>query len=198
MATRDPRVDAYIEKSADFAKPILRHIRDTVHSASPAIEEDIKWGMPAFVHHGLLCGMAAFKQHCTFGFWKAKLIVGDDKTEVAMGQFGRITSVKDLPPKKTLVAYVKKGMELNENGVKPTRAPKAKRKPLPMPDELRRALSRNKQAKTAFDAFSPSHQREYIEWITDAKTDETRTRRVDTALEWLEEGKPRNWKYMGR
>jgi len=200
MGTRDPRVDAYIAKSAEFAQPILRSIRDTVHSVSPDIEEDIKWGMPAFMYHGILCGMAAFKQHCTFGFWKSKLVGAGDGTADgdAMGQFGRITSVKDLPPKKVLVGYVKKAMELNKNGVKPPREAKPKRKALPMPDDFRRALGRNKRAKVAFDAFSPSHQREYIEWIIEAKTDETRGRRMETALEWIEEGKPRNWKYMKR
>jgi len=197
MGTRDPRIDAYIAKSADFAKPILRYLRETIHAACPDVQETIKWGTPTFDYHGIMCGMAAFKEHCALGFWKAKLIVGEESSE-AMGQFGRITSVDDLPSKNVLTGYVKKAMELNASGVTVPRAPKPKRKAPAVPDELRRALGRNKSARTAFDAFSPSHQREYIEWITEAKTDETRTRRVETAVEWIAEGKPRNWKYMKR
>jgi len=197
MSTRDPRIDAYIAKSADFAKPILRYLRETIHAACPDVQETIKWGTPTFDYHGIMCGMAAFKEHCALGFWKAKLIVGEESSE-AMGQFGRITSVDDLPSKNVLTGYVKKAMELNASGVTVPRAPKPKRKAPAVPDELRRALGRNKSARTAFDAFSPSHQREYIEWITEAKTDETRTRRVETAVEWIAEGKPRNWKYMKR
>lgn len=197
MGNRDPRIDAYIAKSADFAKPILRYLRETIHAACPDVQETIKWGTPNFDYHGIMCGMAAFKEHCAFGFWKAKLIVGESSDE-AMGQFGRVTSIDDLPSKKALTGYVKKAMELNASGVTVPREPKPKRKAPAVPDELRRALGRNTSARTAFDAFSPSHQREYIEWITEAKTDETRTRRVETAVEWIAEGKPRNWKYMKR
>ena len=197
MGTRDPRVDAYIAKSADFAKPILRYLRETIHATCPDVQETIKWGTPTYDYHGIMCGTAAFKEHCALGFWKAKLVVGDENSE-AMGQFGRITSVDDLPSKKVLVAYIEKAMALNESGVKVPREAKPKRKPLAMPDELRRALGRNKSAKAAFDGFSPSHQREYVEWITEAKTEETRVRRVAAAVEWIAEGKPRNWKYMKR
>ena len=197
MGTRDPRVDAYIAKSADFAKPILRYLRETIHATCPDVQETIKWGTPTYDYHGIMCGTAAFKEHCALGFWKAKLVVGDENSE-AMGQFGRITSVDDLPSKKRLVAYIKKAMALNESGVKAPREAKPKRKPLAMPDELRRALGRNRSAKAAFEGFSPSHQREYVEWITEAKTEETRMRRVEAAVEWIAEGKPRNWKYMKR
>ena len=197
MGTRDPRIDAYIARSADFAKPILTYLRETIHAACPEVEETIKWGTPTFDYHGIMCGTAAFKEHCALGFWKAKLVVGDENSE-AMGQFGRIRSIDDLPSRRTLTGYIKKAMALNEAGVKAPRETKPKRKPLPMPDELRRALGKNKPAKSAFEAFSPSHQREYIEWITEAKTDETRSRRVEMAVEWMAEGKPRNWKYMKR
>ena len=194
---RDPRVDAYIAKAAPFAQPILQYLRDTIHAACPEVEESLKWGNPSFSHHGIMCGMAAFKQHCGFGFWKAKLIVGE-QSEEAMGQFGRVTSVDDLPSKKVLAGYVRKAMELNEQGIQPTKPAKPKRKPVTVPDDFRKALGRDRQATSAFDAFSPSHQREYVEWITEAKTDETRARRIETALEWIAEGKSRNWKYAKR
>src|SRR6185369_4149318 len=131
MGKRDPRVDAYIEKSADFAKPILAHLRDVVHAACPQVEETMKWSFPHFMHHGMLCGMAAFKQHCTFGFWKGELIVsGNPSAEAAMGQFGRLTKLSDLPSKKVLTGYVKQAMKLNEEGVKaPRQEKRAKPKP---------------------------------------------------------------------
>jgi len=198
MGTRDPRIDAYIEKSADFARPILAHLREVVHSACPEVEETVKWGMPHFQYQGMLCGMASFKAHCTFGFWKGKLIVdrGGESAEQAMGQFGRITSVAGLPPKRVLAGYVKEAMRLNEEGVKtPRRAPAKTKRPAVVPDDLAAALRRNSKATAAFDAFSPSHRREYVEWITEAKREETRARRIATAVEWLAEGKSRNWKY---
>jgi len=197
----DPRVDAYIAKSADFAQPILKHLRSIVHAACPKVEETIKWGFPHFNYKGMLCSMAAFKRHCAFGFWKAQLILAnaDEKNAQAMGHFGRIVSIKDLPSKPQLAKYVKQAMQLNDAGVKsPTRAHRKPRKSLPVPDDLAAALKRNKQARTTFDNFSPSHRRDYIEWIGDAKTDETRERRLATAIEWMSEGKSRNWKYMKR
>ena len=200
MATRDPRIDAYIEKSADFAQPILRHIRDVVHAACPDVEETMKWSFPHFMYKGMLCGMSAFKQHAAFGFWKGKLIVDDagNSVEDAMGQFGRITRIADLPPKKTLSAYVKKAMAFNDAGVKsPTRVKSAKPKPeATVPDDLAAALKKNAKARKTFAAFSPSARREYIEWITEAKRETTRVQRLATTLEWLAEGKQRNWKYM--
>ena len=197
MGTRDPRVDAYIAKSADFAKPILEHIRAVVHEACPEVEETTKWSVPHFDYKGMMCGMAAFKQHCTFGFWKGSLVLGGDKRDVdGMGQFGRLQKVSDLPSKKVLKGYIKKAMQLNDEGVKPERAVRSKKPDLPVPDYMRAALRRNRKAQSAFDAFSPSHRREYIEWITEAKSDATRERRLETALEWLSEGKSRNWKYQ--
>lgn len=199
MPKTDPRVDAYIAKSAEFARPILTHIRAVVHAACPEVEETLKWGMPSFLYHGILCGMAAFKQHCTFGFWKGELIVDakGQRADEAMGQFGRLTSVKDLPAKKVLAGYIHKAMELNESGVKVAKPKRAKvKKEIVTPPDLAAALKKNAKARATFDAFSPSHRREYIEWITEAKREETREKRLKTTIEWLTEGKPRNWKYM--
>lgn len=198
MPTTDPRVDAYIADAAPFARPILVHLRTLVHAACPEVEETIKWGMPFFVYRGALCHMAAFKRHCAFGFWKGRQIVGADAPESAMGQFGRIGKASDLPPKKTIVAYLKQAIALNEAGVPAaTRARKAPKPEAEVPAELAAAFASKKHAKArkAFEAFSPSHRREYVEWIVEAKRDETRARRVATTLEWLAEGKPRNWKY---
>jgi uncharacterized protein YdeI (YjbR/CyaY-like superfamily) len=198
MPTRDPRVDAYIANSADFAKPILVHLRDVVHLTCPQVEETLKWKMPTFMYHGMLCGMAAFKQHCTFGFWKHALVVGEEQAgdAQAMGQFGRIARIADLPSKKILAGYIKKAMQLNEDGVKAPRAT-SKRKPAPrVSDDLAAALKKNRKAAATFAAFSPTNQREYIEWITEAKREETRAKRLATAVEWMAEGKIRNWKYL--
>jgi uncharacterized protein YdeI (YjbR/CyaY-like superfamily) len=197
MASTDPRVDAYIAKSADFARPILTHMRDLVHETCPGVEETLKWGTPSFIYHGMLCQMAGFKQHCIFGFWKGSLIVDKDGTpaNAGMRRFGRITSPSDLPSDRVLKDYIKQAMKLNESGAKVARKPKAKAKPVRVPPVLRDALKKNARARATFDAFSPSHKREYVEWITDAKTEETRQRRVDTAIEWLAKGKSRNWKY---
>ena len=196
MGTRDPRVDAYIERSAPFAQPILEHIRSVMHEACPNVEETMKWSMPHFMYHGMLGGMSAFKAHCAFGFWKGTLIVPEQE-EAAMGQFGRIESIKDLPPRRKFVGYVKKAMKLNEEGVAAPRAARSRpKKPLPMPSDLAKALGRNRKARATFDAFPPSHRREYIEWITEAKREDTRARRVDQAVEWMADGKSRNWKYQ--
>ena len=200
MGTRDPRIDAYIARAADFAQPILTHLREVVHEACPDVEETMKWSMPHFMYEGMLCGMSAFKQHCAFGFWKGGLIVkaGDRSGEKAMGQFGAIRSIEDLPPRRTIAKYVKEAMRLNEQGVKaPARARPRNRGPVEVPADLEAALRRNRKARAAFDALSPSHRREYVEWITEAKREETRERRLETALEWMAEGKSRNWKYEG-
>ncbi|HEX5219633.1 MAG TPA: YdeI/OmpD-associated family protein [Verrucomicrobiae bacterium] len=202
MSNADQRVDAYIADSADYAKPILEHLRKLVHQACPQVEETIKWRFPCFMHQGMLCSMAAFKQHCTFGFWKHSLIIKQNaaakaKAEEAMGHLGRITSLSDLPSDKVLIGYVKQAVQLNEQGVKLPRPekPKAVRK-LVVPPTLVEALKRNKKAQQTFENFSPSHKREYIEWITEAKREETRDKRLTTTISWLAQGKPRNWKYM--
>jgi len=196
MGTRDPRVDAYIAKSADFAKPIIDHLRELVHATCPPVEETIKWGMPTFMYHGMLCGIGAFKQHCTFGFWKHRLVVGAGRYDDAMGQFGCITKVGDLPPKRELAALIRKAMQLNEEGVK---VPKTRARPRPAPKapaDLAAALKKNAKAAATYTAFSPTNKRDYVEWITEAKREETRSKRVAQAVEWIAEGKPRNWKYM--
>jgi uncharacterized protein YdeI (YjbR/CyaY-like superfamily) len=198
MGKRDPRVDTYIANSADFARPILTHIRAVVHEACPEVEETIKWGMPHFDYQGILCGMASFKEHCAFHIWKGSLIVGDGARE-AMGQFGRVTRVSDLPSKKEIAVYIRKAMKLREDGVKnPARSKPKKKTKLVVPTELASALKKNKKAATAFEGFPPSHKREYANWISDAKGEDTRKRRVDTAVEWMAEGKSRNWKYEKR
>jgi uncharacterized protein YdeI (YjbR/CyaY-like superfamily) len=198
MGTRDPRVDAYIAKSADFAKPILTHLRDVVHAACPDCEETLKWSMPTFMHHGILCGFAAFKEHAAFNFWKGALIEGVGPNSAnggeAMGNFGCIESLKDLPSRTVLTAYIQKAMRLNEEGVAVPR----KKVPKPaakVPAELAAALKKNAKARTTFEKFPPSHRREYIEWIDEAKREETKAKRVAQTVEWLAEGKSRNWKY---
>ena len=199
MGKKDPRVDAYIASKPEFARPILRHLRQIVHAACPKVEETIKWGMPAFDYHGLLCGMAAFKAHTALGFWKGKLILDDRGVDLdsSMGNFGRITSLRELPPKRVLVGYVKKAMALNVAGVTVKRVPK-RRPTLPVPKPFAAALARHKRASATFAAFAPSHRREYIEWIAQAKTDATRDRRIATAIEWLAAGKHHNWRYEAR
>jgi len=199
MPNHDKRVDAYIAKSADFAQPILNELRARVHAACPEVVEAIKWSMPAFDYRGPLAGMAAFKKHCAFGFWKHKLVVGDDpKAQEAMGSFGCLTSLDQLPSKAQFAKQMKLAMKLNEDGVKLVRPKKpAKKAEAPHPG-FARALARNKSAKAGFEGLAPGQQREYLEWIADAKQDATRERRIEQALEWLAEGKPRNWKYMKR
>lgn len=202
MGKKDPRVDAYIANSQDFAKPILEHLRDLVHKACPEAEETMKWSFPHFDYKGMMCSMAAFKQHCAFGFWKASLmkdkkLTANAKTETAMGHLGKITSLKDLPNDKVLLSYIKEAKKLNDDGVKLPLKPTAKmKKEVMAPDYFLKAVKKNKSAYKTFESFSPSHKREYVEWITEAKTDETRNKRMATAIEWLSEGKPRNWKYL--
>jgi uncharacterized protein YdeI (YjbR/CyaY-like superfamily) len=193
MAKRDPRIDAYIAKSPDFAKPILEHIVELVHAGCPDVVEAIKWSAPHFMYHGMFCGMASFKSHCAFGFWNRALKLSGK--EGAMGQFGRITALSDLPADKVMIGYMREAARLNESGVKRPAAERRARKPLPMPSDLKAALGKNKKARAAFEDFSPSHRREYIEWITKAKTDATRNKRLTTAIGWMAQKKPRNWKY---
>lgn len=198
MPNLDSRIDAYIAKSAGFAQPILKHLRSVVHEACPDVEETMKWSFPHFMHQGILCSMASFKAHCAFGFWKSSLILKNDgKAEKAMGQFGRLTKIADLPSKKVLKSLIDLAIKLNEAGVpSPTRSKPRRNKEVVVPELLASALAKNKKARDTFEKFSPSHKREYVEWITEAKTEETRSRRLATTLEWLAEGKPRNWKYM--
>lgn len=201
MAKKDPRIDEYIANAQPFARPILKHIRKLVHAAVPNVEETIKWGMPSFEYKGPFFSMAAFKQHAVFGFWKAALMSDPWLMENAihdksMGHSGKIMSMDDLPSDRKMIAYLEEAMDLNDRGIK---VPKPKREAKPeakVPPILAAALKKHKRAREVFEGFSPSHRREYIEWIDEAKTEATREKRVTTTLEWLAESKPRNWKYM--
>ncbi len=200
-AKTDPRIDAYIAEAAEFARPILQHLRRLVHQGCPDVEETMKWSMPCFQHAGkILCNFASFKAHCSFGFWHkdmAALTARDGvNPDDAMGQFGRITRRTDLPDDQTLLGYIAQAAKLNESGkparTKPAARPKAE---LKVPADLAARLRQNPKAAAAFENFSPSHRREYLEWITEAKREETRQKRLATTIEWLAEGKKRNWKY---
>ena len=199
MGKKDKRVDAYIAKSAPFAQPILNHLRELVHKGCPDIEETIKWSFASFDYKGPLCSMAAFKEHCAFGFWKAALMKDADKMkdnqQNAMGHAGKIKSLDDLPSDKILIGWIKEAVKLNDDGVKLPPRKNTEKKELVIPDYFIKALSNNKKASQAFENFSPSHKREYVQWITEAKTEETQNKRMITALEWISEGKGRNWKY---
>ncbi|MBK8611614.1 MAG: YdeI/OmpD-associated family protein [Chitinophagaceae bacterium] len=202
MIKKHKDTDTYIAKSAGFAKPILNHIRALVHKACPDAEEKLKWGMPFFDYKGeMMCHMAAFKQHAVMSFWKAPLmkdplLVENAKAETAMGHLGRITSLKDLPSDKKITGYIKEAMMLTDKGIKlPSKTKSPVNKELVVPEYFTKALSKNKKAKQVFENFAYSHKKEYLMWITDAKSDETRNKRMATALEWMAEGKGRNWKY---
>jgi uncharacterized protein YdeI (YjbR/CyaY-like superfamily) len=196
VGKKDPRVDAYIDSAAPFAQPVLKHLRSMVHEACPDVEETMKWSHPAFTHKGLLAGMAAFKEHCTFGYWKGELVAGmPARVSGGMGHFGRISALADLPAKSTLIKWTRAAAALNEKGVKAEKKARPPRKALPVPAAFAAALRRNQTAKAVFDGFSPTARRDYLEWITDAKTDETRDKRIATSIDWIAEGKRRNWKY---
>ena len=199
---KDKRIDAYITRSADFAQPILNHLRELVQQACPDVTETMKWSFPHFDYHGIMCSMAGFKQHCVFGFWKASLmgdrrLVQIAKSEVAMGHFGQLKSLKDLPSDKILIQYIKEAARLNEEGVKIARKPiSTVKKKLVVPADLKKALAKNKRATTTFETFSYSNKKEYLEWITEAKSADTRLKRLTTAIAWMAEGKSRNGKYQ--
>jgi uncharacterized protein YdeI (YjbR/CyaY-like superfamily) len=200
MSQRDRRIDAYIENAKPFAKPILKHLRELVHQTCPEVKESIKWSSPHFEYKGMFCGMASFKGHCAFGFWKGSLmkdphkIMSKDKGG-GMGQFGQLTSLEDLPSDEILCEYIREAMKLNEEGVKVLK-PKAKEKmELEIPDYFWAALRKKPAALRTFEEFSYSKQKDYVEWVTEAKQEATREKRLATAIEWLSEGKSRNWKY---
>jgi uncharacterized protein YdeI (YjbR/CyaY-like superfamily) len=197
MSSQDARIDAYIEKARPFAQPILKRIRKAVHTACPDATETVKWSMPAFEYKGPLVGMAAFKEHCTLGFWKASLMksVPKDKRGEAMGHFGRFESIDDVPSEAALIKMIREAAALNDAGARVERRKSAPKPPPRAPADMLAALKKHKKAIVAWQAFPPSHQREYIEWITEAKTDATRARRLETAIAWIAEGKGRNWKY---
>jgi len=196
MGKRDPRIDDYIARSAEYAKPILTHLRELIHAGCPDVEETVKWRNPSFMHKGLLCGIAAFKQYCVIGFWKDAILFDRKNPNANPCTIpDRITKVGELPSDEVMLAYIKEAARLNAEGVK---VPKAKSKPkkdLVVPSDLVSALKKNKKAQSTFEQFSYSHKKEYVEWVTQAKREETRTQRVATAIAWMAEGKARNWKY---
>ncbi|HEX5011472.1 MAG TPA: YdeI/OmpD-associated family protein [Planctomycetota bacterium] len=196
MGRRDKRIDAYIAKAAPFAQPILTSLREQVHAACPDVEETLKWSHPSFEYKGILCGMAAFKKHAVFGFWKHDLVVGEHaKAREAMGSFGCLTKLSDLPPKKAFAGYVRTAMRLNDEGVVVKRQKTRPRKAVAMHPELRAAMAGSAKARATFEAFPPSQKRDYLEWVAEAKGDDTRARRIQQAVEWMAQGKRRNWKY---
>ena len=197
---RKPTFDEYIAGCEEFAHPILNYLRELVHRNCPAIEETIKWNFPCFVYKGTtLVYMAGFKQHATFGFWLSKqmsdphkVFVNGEKT--GMGNFGKLTSIEALPSEEILIEYLHEAMKLQDQGVPQAPRKKAAKK-LEVPSELSEALGKE-GILAQFESFSPSQQNEYSEWVADAKTDKTRDKRIVQSVEWISEGKPRNWKYM--
>lgn len=204
MSQYDARIDAYIEMAADFAKPVLTHLRELIHKACPDVIETWKWSFPNFDYAGAtLCSMAAFKQHCSFGFWKGAILPDPDgiltiTDREAMGNLGKITSLQDLPPDAILIKYLHAAMYLNETGAKvPKKKPTDEtRAALITPADFDTALRASPLALQHYEQFSNSHRKEYIQWIEEAKTETTRIKRIAQAIEWISEGKSRNWKYQ--
>lgn len=194
---RDPRVDAYIARAQPFARPILDHVRTRVHAVVPEAEETLKWSSPAFVLGGkILLMMAAFKAHAALNFWRGQELRGEAAAADAMGQFGKLTSVDDLPPDKELDGLIRKAAELTQSVPAPRKPKHAPKPPPELHPEFAAALDAAPKAKAALNGFPPSAQRDYLEWITEAKQDATRQKRIATAVEWLSEGKRRHWKYQ--
>jgi uncharacterized protein YdeI (YjbR/CyaY-like superfamily) len=203
MGKRDKRIDVYIAKSAPFAQPILNHLRDLVHTACPDVEETMKWSFPHFDYAGeILCSMASFKKHCSFGFWKASLLSDPEGLlevvgKTSMGSLGQITSLSDLPSDRILIKYTREAAKLNKEGVKvPSKAKTPVKKELQVPDYFMKAISKNKKALKTFEGFSNTNKKEYVEWVDGAKTEETKEKRLETAVEWMADGKIRHWKYV--
>lgn len=194
--SRDPRVDAYIARAQPFARPILERVRERVHAAVPEAQETLKWSAPSFVLDGkILLMMAAFKGHAALNFWRGQELRGDAASSDAMGQFGKLASLDDLPPDKELDRLIREAAELSRRAPAP-RKPKSAPRPEPtLHPDFAAALARAPRAKATLDAFSPSARRDYLEWIADAKQDSTRAKRIASAIEWLSQGKKRNWKY---
>jgi len=201
------KVDAYIATSAAFAQPVLNHLRGLVHKACPDAVEEMKWSRPFFLHGGvILCNISAFKEHCSCGFGGAEMgrvLMADGVVQVGgLGSLGRVTSVKDLPADKAMLGYIRQAAKFIDAGLGDNRITvarrvvKAPKTAVETPAEFAAALKKNKAAGKVFGAFSPSCKREYVEWIVDAKREETRERRIAQAVEWIAEGKQRNWKYM--
>jgi len=193
--SNDPRIDSYIAKAAPFARPILEHVRERVHAAAPEAEETMKWSSPAFTVDGkILLGMSAFKAHAAVGFWRA-MEMGVEVSKEAMGQFGKLTSVSDLPPDAEFDSMIRQGVELAKKAPAPRKVKHEPKPPAALHPEFASALKANPKAKEVLDAFPPSAQREYLDWISEAKQDATRSKRIDDAIEWLSEGKRRHWRY---
>jgi len=201
VGRRIAAVDAYIRRAQPFARPILAHVRDVVHAGCPEVEEAIKWSMPHFLYQGMFCYMAAFKAHAGFGFYKHESLAKDPRAPAgmsreSMGSFGRLTALDELPPRRVLVALVRLARKLSDGrAMAPGRTGPAPRKPVRAPAALLAALKRNRAALATWKGFTPGRRREYAEWIAEAKTDATRAKRLATAIEWMAEGKARNWKY---
>lgn len=203
MSTTDSRIDAYIENAQPFAKTILTYLRKIIHETCPDVEEGWKWSFPHFMYKGkILCAFTAFKQHCGFGFWLEKEMksiseLTKDAERTGMFTLGKIRSIEDLPSKVLLKTAIQEAMELTDMGVTLKKAA-AEKKETEIPAYFSEALNENVEAKKVFENASPSFRKEYIMWITDAKTEATRNKRIAEALEWLSEGKGRNWKYEKR
>lgn len=202
MGERSPEVDAYIARQAEFARPILAHLRELFHRACPEIRETIKWGMPYFELEGLVGGIAGFKRHASLGFWKGALMRDPERLFDGVGSTQmsalKLRSPDDLPGDEVLIHYIQEAVELNRRGVK---LPRPKGRPtteVAVPALLAQALEDNPAARSAFEGFSPSQRREYTDWIGGAKQPATRQRRLEQALEWMAQGKPRNWRYMAQ
>jgi uncharacterized protein YdeI (YjbR/CyaY-like superfamily) len=194
--SRDPRIDAYIAKAAPFAQPILNHVRERVHVAAPEAEETLKWSMPSFTIGGkILIGMAAFKQHAALNFWRGQELKGAEASRDAMGQFGKLTSVDDLPSDTELDALIRQAAELTKTAPAPRKVKHEPKPPAELHPQFAEALAANPKAKTTLDNFPPSARREYLDWIADAKQESTRAKRIADAVQWLSEGKRRHWKY---
>ena len=202
MKNTSPEVDAYIEKSGHFAKPILARLRKLVHKGCPGVEETIKWGAPHFERNGILAGMAAFKKHVGFSFWKGKMLSDPLGLFEGIGNTGmaaiKATDVSEIPPDKVMLQYIKEAVKLNQADPNPRERKSRKKaaKKLKVPDYLTAALKKNRKARTTFEGFSQSNRNDYVEWVVEAKQEATRAKRLATAIEWIAEGKPRNWKYM--
>jgi uncharacterized protein YdeI (YjbR/CyaY-like superfamily) len=197
---KDPRIDEFIAQARPFAQPILKHLRKLIHKACPSVVETIKWKFPHYEYKGMMCGMAAFQKHCTFGFWKAAMMtdphqIMDKNFENGMGQFGKMTSLADLPPDEVIIEYIHEAMKLNDNGVRPPKKKVVPKKELVIPEDFIARAKKNKRAWETFQQFSYSKQKDYIEWFSEAKQAATREKRLTTAIEWLSEGKSRHWKY---
>ncbi|MFL6697445.1 MAG: YdeI/OmpD-associated family protein [Vitreoscilla sp.] len=204
VAARDPHIDDYIAQAPPFARAPLEHVREAMHAALPEVTEAIKWGHPFFLLEGRpFANMAAFKAHCSLGFWKGGRPVAEEAAgprDKAMGQFGRIESLADLPRAAALRKLIGQARAawaaaIDEKASAPP-APKPKREPPALPDDLAAALRAQSGARKIFDAFTPSQQREYVGWIVQARREATRASRVAQAAEWIAQGKTRNWKYQ--